>query len=128
MQLLARNLSATLLLFSGYVLGGTTTILGLLFVGTWIGAGTHAVERETGLLDVSPSVLLYLPAEFLGLVLAGAAGLLPVVSFVWRTLDRRWMAGGQSSSSPALVLLGVATGLIALGAATEALVIRAHST
>jgi uncharacterized membrane protein SpoIIM required for sporulation len=123
LQILTRNLAAALLLFSGFVTAGTTTVLGLLFVASWVGAGTSAVAAETGLDAVSPLVLLYLPLEFAGLLLAATAGLLPIAGLIRRFASTSSVPR-VSTSRRALLLLAVAVAVIVLGACLETLVIH----
>lgn len=124
-QIATRNTGAALLLFSGVATLGSTTVLGLVFVSAWVGAGIHAISDETGLTSVEPLVLGYVPLEFIGLLLAGVAGLLPLVVVV-----RRFLAADPSdvSGSPvtgtALRLLGLGVVVIVLAAAVETIVIH----
>ncbi|MDV3220869.1 hypothetical protein [Intrasporangium sp.] len=125
LQILGRNLGAGLLLFSGFVTAGTTTLMGLVFIGTWVGAGSAAVSAEVGLSGVSPLVVLYLPLEFGGLLLASGAGLLPLVRFIAREFaqgpPRRHDSRPSHATSLRLGALGGA--LIGVGAVVETLVI-----
>lgn len=123
-QIFARNATAALLLFSGYALAGTTTVMGLVFVGTWVGAGSAAVAVETGWGNVSPLVALYLPLEFAGLVLAAAGGLVPVVGLVRRSFSERDRPPPRVSGHATAARLGLSgLLLIFLGALVEAVVI-----
>jgi uncharacterized membrane protein SpoIIM required for sporulation len=127
-EIASRNVGAALLLFSGVATVGATTVLGLVFVAAWVGAGFHAVHDETGLLNVDPLVLAYLPLEFVGLLVAGVAGLLPLVALVSRFLA----AEPSRRSGPALIgtalrLLAAGVVLILGGAAVETLVIHQQS-
>ena len=127
-QILGRNVSAALLLFSGFVLFGATTVMGLMFIGTWVGAGFQAMSSETGLSNLSPLVLLYLPFEFVGLLAAGAAGLIPLVAFLRRSFARDdAVIDRRPGHGPALKLLGVASLLIVAGALLETFVIHLAS-
>jgi uncharacterized membrane protein SpoIIM required for sporulation len=124
-EIAGRNAGAALLLFSGVATLGATTVLGLVFVSAWVGAGIHAISDESGLTSVEPLVLGYLPLEFGGLLLAGVAGLLPLVAVV-----RRFLAAEPSDVSrspvtgPALRLLALGIVLVVLGAAVETIVIH----
>lgn len=126
-QIFVRNATAALLLFSGYALAGTTTVMGLVFVGTWVGAGSAAVAIETGLGNISPLVALYLPLEFTGLVLASAGGLVPVVRFAGRAFSDGDRPRPRIAGHVLAARLGL-TGLllILLGAVVECLVIVAQ--
>lgn len=124
-EITGRNAGAALLLFSGVATLGSTTVLGLVFVSAWVGAGVHAISDETGLTSVDPLVLAYLPLEFGGLLLAGVAGLLPLVAVVRRFLAADPSTAPRSPVTPtALRLLALGVVLIVLGAAVETFVIH----
>jgi uncharacterized membrane protein SpoIIM required for sporulation len=122
-QILGRNLSAALLLFSGFVTVGTTTLLGLIFVSAWVGAGWHALASTSRLGEVDPLVLTYIPLEFGGLLLAATAGLMPLVAAA-QTLASGGRSARPALARPALACLALAITLIVCGAAVETIVIQ----
>jgi uncharacterized membrane protein SpoIIM required for sporulation len=124
-EIAARNVGAALLLFSGVATLGATTVVGIVFVSAWIGAGFHALSDETGLRHLDPLVLTYLPLEFGGLLLAAVAGLLPLAETVRRFLSADPSGGGAVRTVPAaLRLLALAISCIVAGALVETLVIH----
>lgn len=124
-EILIRNLSAALLLFSGVATVGLTTVVGLLFTAIWVGAGFQAMLASGGLESLSPMVLTYIPLEFGGVLIAAVAGLLPLGHALSNfTGDESQRHVGVFSHAPeALKWLSVSVGLICLGAAIEVLVI-----
>ena len=125
LTILGRNLGAGLLLFSGYATFGTTTVLGLLFISSWVGSGSAAIAAETGLAEVDPWVLTYLPFEFAGLLGIAVGGLLPISSMV-----RRSARDSPSPRAPvtrsALLLLAAGSLSILVGAVLETALIHHH--
>ncbi len=130
------NLATVLLLFSGVVTGGLTTVVAALLVATFVGATLHVGVAASG-WDLLGQVGAYAPLEFAGMLLAAAAGLVPVVS---AALPPRPATGATATTAvgpgaparyvaavgPALVLLVPAVALVALGAVVEALVVSAR--
>lgn len=120
---LAQNLGAALLAFSGVVTAGLSTLLGISLTSIWVGATFHAVQAELGTTEVLTRAVPYVGLEFAGIVLAATAGLLPAVVLVtgrFRTAPRHTYV---SSIAGALRLFLAAVVLIAIGGVIEASVI-----
>lgn len=123
-QILARNLSAALLLFSGYVTFGLTTVLGLTMISLYVGSSGQAILSRAGAGGIDPLAWAYIASEFGGLLVVGVAGLVPLCATLLRWLgDRSVPRGFATGRSLRLLALGVA--LIVTGAAVETLVIAA---
>lgn len=121
--LLAQNLAAALLLFSGVVTGGLSTLLGLTFTSIWVGATFRAVQAELGTGTVLERVLPYVGFELLGVGLAAVAGLLPAVAFVRSHLTDAPRRPFATTVHASVRLLALATALVVVGAAIETAVI-----
>jgi hypothetical protein len=121
-QILARNLSAALLLFSGYATLGVTTVIGLSLISIYVGSSGQAILTSTGVDGLNPAVWAYVSMEFGGLLVVGVAGLVPLAATLLRWLgDRPVPRGYATRRSLRLLVLGVT--LIVAGAMTETLVI-----
>jgi uncharacterized membrane protein SpoIIM required for sporulation len=126
-NILGRNLSAALLLFSGAYTAGFSTILALGLLSTYVGATFGAAAGSVGVSDALSSVILYAPLEFAGLLLAATAGLTPVFAFVRSSFTEkpgsRPIAAYVSALRPALRRLCHAVILIGVAGAVETIVI-----
>ncbi|HRW17308.1 MAG TPA: hypothetical protein P5181_00525 [Dermatophilaceae bacterium] len=80
-QILGRNAGAAGLLASGYVTFGLSSVAAILLTSTWIGATVHALAAGPTVALSAPTVL-YIVAEFVGLLLAATAGLLAPAAHV----------------------------------------------
>lgn len=76
-QILARNLGAALVLYSGVVTLGRTTVIGSGILALYIGATVSLGLNSVGGATLFADVIWYVPFEFLGLVMAATAGLQP---------------------------------------------------
>ncbi|MGI5195685.1 stage II sporulation protein M [Streptomyces sp. CA-288835] len=127
-----RNTGAAMLLFSGVLTAGFSTVVALGLMAAYIGATFGAAARTAGFQEALGSIVLYAPIEFLGLLFAATAGMLPVVVGVANAL-RSSVEDGRSplrayADSVALSLktLGVAVAVILVAALVESLVIAAR--
>lgn len=130
LQILGRNLGAALVLYSGVVTLGLTTVIGsgvlALYVGATMSLGLHSVGGSALLGDV----IWYVPFEFLGLVMAATAGLQPTAALASRLMlkkDRITVASFIQDIARSLGTLLIAIALIVLGAAIEVILIQAKS-
>lgn len=124
-EILMQNTGAALLLFSGVITGGSTTVLSLLGVSAFVGATVDVATHHAGWAGVVGSTWTYVFIEFAGIVLAGAAGLHPLTAAV---LSRRTDTGGPWSRylkaiPGSLWLLAAGASLIVIGAVIESVVI-----
>src|SRR4029453_8034716 len=89
LHILARNVGAALVLYSGVVTLGLTTLIGsgilALYVGATVSLGVHSVGGTALIADV----IWYVPFEFLGLILAATAGFQPVAGLANRLLRKK---------------------------------------
>lgn len=127
-----RNTGAALLLFSGVLTAGVSTVMTLGLMGAYIGATFEVAARTAGFSEAVGSIALYAPIEFLGLLIAATAGMLPLAVSVARALH----SSGEDGRSPlreyvgsmalSLKTLGVALAVILLAAVVESIVIIAR--
>jgi uncharacterized membrane protein SpoIIM required for sporulation len=125
LQILARNLSAALLLFSGYVTLGVTSVLALGLISIFVGASGTAMLSAGAASTIGPWVVMYIAIEFTGLLVAGVAGLLPLAVFLARSFGTPDIAPGRSTRH-SLRLLALAVTLIIASAVIETVVIVTH--
>ncbi|MEU6708128.1 stage II sporulation protein M [Streptomyces wuyuanensis] len=127
-----RNTGAAMLMFSGVLTGGFSTIVALGLMAAYIGATFGAAAHTAGIQQSLGSIVLYAPLEFLGLLIAATAGILPVVVAVASTLNyaenesRSPLRAYAGSLSLSLKSLGVAIAVILLAALVESVVIAAR--
>lgn len=126
LQILARNIGAALVLYSGVVTLGLTTVIGAgilaLYVGATLSLGLNSVGGATLFADV----IWYVPFEFFGLVLATTAGLQPAAGLADRLMKNKPVSVGSFVDSIARSLgsLLIAVALIVIGAAIESVLIH----
>lgn len=121
-QILSRNLSAALLLFSGYVTMGLTTVLALTLISMYVGSSGHAIMSHAGSTGIDPLAWVYIALEFSGLLIVATAGLIPLCATLLRWLGDRAVPRGFATGR-SLRLLAVGLCLILAGALVETLVI-----
>lgn len=122
-QIVVRNLSAALFMFSGYLTFGSTTLLGLTLTSIYVGA-TGAAMIRSGLDQINTAAVLYVPFEFGGLLMVAVAGVLPLVSLAYRWLGSAPVPA-QWSTRRSLGFASAGAALILLGALIETVVIVA---
>ncbi|UVJ40128.1 hypothetical protein [Arthrobacter sp. CJ23] len=126
LQILVRNLGAALVLYSGVVTLGLTTLVGCGVLALYIGATMSLGMHSTGGSNLVNDVIWYVPFEFLGLVMAATAGFQPVVGLGSRLLNDTpvTVASFVDDVARSLGTLLLAVALIASGAAIEAILIH----
>ncbi len=124
--ILAQNLGAALLAYTGVFTFGITTVASVFLTGAFVGATSEAVSSSIGVSTTMARVLPYVVLEVGGVLVAAGAGLLPLVGFVAGQLRGRPRPPFLATLACSLRLLAAGCGLIALGAAIEASLIVAH--
>lgn len=122
--ILTRNLGAIALMYSGVATAGILSVVTLASVSLYIGATAKIGTLTSGAGALAADVGLYAPVEFLGCLLAAAAGLYPVVSAF--TPSSQAIHGGPVHAylravPRSLLLFALGGLLILLGAGLEAL-------
>lgn len=124
-----RNLAAATLLSSGMATAGFSTIIGLGLMAIYIGATFSAAAANVGAWPALWSIVAYAPVEFLGMLLAATAGLLPIVAFIHASIgegapERRGPVRTYLDSLPAsLRVLALSASTIVVAALVESTVI-----
>lgn len=77
-QILLVNVPALCLVFSGVVTGGLTTLIAWPLTAVYIGVTMRIGQVQLGVAEVVSSIWIYAPVEFLALLLAAGAGLMPI--------------------------------------------------
>lgn len=127
--ILIRNLSVALLLFSGIATAGVMTAVAIGVVSLGIATTGALVAEAQGWPETIEQLSSYAAFEALGLIVAGAAGLLPLVNIAIPLRDRTFSTRDSSfaryvAALPfALAMLSVAVLLLAAGAVVESLAI-----
>jgi uncharacterized membrane protein SpoIIM required for sporulation len=85
-QILLVNVPALCLVFSGVITGALTTLIAWPLTVVYIGATMRIGQEQLGVPEVVSSIWLYAPVEFLALLLAAGAGLMPIAAAVRSTL------------------------------------------
>lgn len=123
-SILARNFGAACLLFAGILTGGVITLITLPMIGLYVGATAQVGVTVAGAPALLGAVGWYVPFEFLGCLMAAAAGLYPVFASLRRKRAAESMLGTYAASfTGALMLFAAGAVLIVLGAGIETLVI-----
>lgn len=122
LEILVRNTSAALLLYSGVITLGLSTLGVLTMTSVYVGATMSVGVTNSGLGGLIGDTGAYLPFELIGMLAAAAAGLFPLVRAL---LPRRGPNQGIGSCylgslAASLRLLAVALGLVLVGAVIEA--------
>lgn len=127
-EIFSRNMSAALLLFSGVVTGGLSTLIGLILTSVYVGATFGIAANSVGLAQAAGSIVLYAPLEFLGLIIVATAGFWPAQRALGHIFSRgragvNVLAVYVHSLKDSLKILAVGSAVILLAAAAESLVI-----
>lgn len=128
--ILATNLGAVLLLYSGAATAGLTTLIATTWTGAYVGATLAVGVENAGLGPLLARVWVYLPLELSAMLVAAIAGTYPLISAlltptrhdrgVASTAVRRYLDAARAS----LLLLAGSGCVLLAAAALEAAVIR----
>ncbi|KHL01183.1 stage II sporulation protein M [Sinomonas humi] len=125
-KVLLNNASTGALLYAGAATAGTATLIVWPIVAAYIGATFRASAGAVGVENVVGTIWPYAPLEFVGMCLAAAAGLMPLVSGLRAAFEPQSVGPARAYAreipSTLKVFLASLT-LIALAAAVEAAVI-----
>lgn len=121
--ILAQNVGAALLAFSGAITFGVTTVASVFFTGAFVGATSEAVLGSIGTAQMLARTLPYLPFEMGGVLVIAGAGLLPLVILVRSQLLDRPRVSYFVALASGLRLLAVGGVLVTVGAVVEAALI-----
>lgn len=125
--IVSQNLGAALLLYTGVLTLGVTSVLGLAMVSSFVGATVSVSVNNAGLLQTLGETGMYAPVEFAGVTVAAVAGLYPGFAVLGRMLADRpaksYVATYIAALITSLKLLACAALLIVAAAVVEAVVI-----
>lgn len=119
-----RNLGVACLLYSGAITAGAATVVTLPLLGLYVGATAKIGVVTAGVQPLVGSVLWYVPFEFLGCLVAAAAGIYPVVTALRRRRPGHGAIPMYVAALPgSMALFAAGAALILCGAAIEAVLI-----
>ena len=125
--ILVRNLGAIMLLYSGAVTLGVTSVLGLAMVSAYVGATMSVAVSNAGAWQVLGGSGGYAAIEFSACILAATAGLYPVFAATGRifaTEVRTHAVGAYLEAvGTSLRIFGCAAVLVLVAATIESIVI-----
>jgi uncharacterized membrane protein SpoIIM required for sporulation len=125
-QILLRNLGAALVLYSGVVTLGLTTLVAGGILALYVGATVALGVNSVGVAQLLADVAWYVPFEFSGLVLAAAAGLQPAFGAARLVLLHKGkisLTSLQRDLSASLRTLSVGSAFITVAAVIESVLI-----
>ncbi|MDQ0210556.1 MULTISPECIES: hypothetical protein [Arthrobacter] len=126
-RILAANVPALCLLFSGVITGGVSTLIAWPLTAIYIGSTMRLGRTHMGIGEVVASIWIYAPIEFLGLLLGAGAGLIPVAAAIRSALSASEAAGPLRQYLAmfplALKIFGIASVLVLAAALLEATVL-----
>jgi hypothetical protein len=126
-RILAANVPALCLLFSGVITGGVSTLIAWPITAIYIGSTMRLGRTHMGIGEVVASIWIYAPVEFLGLLLGAGAGLIPVAAAIRSALSASEQAGPLrqylGTFPLALKMFGLAWVLVLAAALLEATVL-----
>lgn len=126
-EILLANMGAALMLFSGALFAGVTTIFGLVALSFYIGSTMAVAVHHAGLGGVAGSVWTYILFEFLAMVISATAGLHPLyMSLLSTNVEGSRLSRYVGGLTTSLKLQAVAVGLLTLAAGIEAFVISSR--
>lgn len=123
LAILARNVPAVFLLYSGVVTAGFSSFLAAFMLSTYVGATFAAAASNIGTQAALTSIALYAPIEFAALLLATFAGFTPVATWATRPDGTRPLAAYLAGLRASLVPLGAALVTVLVAGGAETLVI-----
>lgn len=128
-RILVTNMPALCLVFSGVITGGISTLIAWPLTAVYIGSTMRIGQDQMGMGEVMSSIWIYAPAEFVALLLAAGAGLMPVTAGIRSALSL------SEPGTPlrhylgvfplALKIFGLASALLLVAALIEATVLAA---
>lgn len=124
--ILVRNLGAALLLYSGVLTFGLTTLFAAAILGLYVGATVSLGVHSVGTAGIIADVVWYVPFEFLGLIMAATAGLQPAVAVVSQIVQKQGKFDLDFFTAHVIKSLGsltIGVALIVIGAAIESILI-----
>lgn len=127
-DILSRNVFVALLLYSGVITLGISTLGGLITTSLFVGATMSVGITNSGVGGLLSDTGAYLPFEFAGLLVAGVAGLYPLISALLAPsrAHRGFWSSYLQAIAGSLCLLGLALALISVGAAVEAVLLASR--
>ncbi len=125
--ILGRNLGAAITLYSGVCTVGVSTLLAGLLLGGYVGATWAAAVSAVGAARAGGSIVLYAPLEMSGLLLAAAAGLMPVVAMLSRAPTTSRLRAYTDALPTSLRALAVSGAVLVAAAFLETLVIGSRT-
>lgn len=127
LMILAHNVPTVLLLYSGVVTGGISTVVAELLLAAYVGATMAAAIANVGSVSVLGSIGGYAPVEFLAFVVAAVAGYLPAAAWVARPVGSRRIAAYASGLRGSLLGLAAALCTILAAGLLETVVITSRT-
>ncbi|SDE21013.1 stage II sporulation protein M [Glycomyces harbinensis] len=125
--IVGQNLGAAMLLYSGVVTLGISSLLGLGMTSAFVGATMAVAVDNAGWGEVIGTAWAYAPIEFGGCVVAAAAGLYPVLSVIGKVFAAEERLALLSTYARGLVdslkLLALAVAMILFAGLVELVVI-----
>ncbi|WP_448060442.1 stage II sporulation protein M [Cellulomonas hominis] len=121
--ILGRNVGTAALLYSGVCTLGSSSLIAGLLLGGYVGATWAAAVSAVGVAGAGGSIMWYAPVEMLGLAVAAAAGLFPVVAMFARREQVSRRRAYAEALTGSLQLLATAVVLLLIAAFIESLVI-----
>lgn len=119
--ILLRNASVAMLLFSGVVTGGLTTVLGCFTVGAYMGMAISLAIHDSGVATVVATTWQYSVFEFAGFTMAAMGGVYPILDLLLRRRRRQsnGFASYYTAAGAALTYFACALVFLCVGAVTE---------
>lgn len=125
-QILLQNLSVVMFLYSGALTLGLTSIVSVAMLSAYVGATMAVGVGNVGMSSVLGDAGPYAALEFLGCLVAAAAGLCPLMAMLGRVFSEARggaVAAYVGALRTSLATLAVGTALVVVAAAIEATLI-----
>lgn len=120
--ILSKNLPAILLLYSGVITLGLTSLIGIFLIGAFIGGVTAISVYNIGWMLTLQDVWLYAPLEFLAFIIATIAGMSPIYNTVL-SHNKNIFNKYQYELKESLILLSVSLLILIFSAFVEVIAI-----